>query len=223
MIAFAGQAHTLSPLEELYKFYPPKLPLGDGTALGKALDFLMQEIEHSVQKTTLETKGDWKPIIFLFTDGVPTDNPQAAIDKWNKQYRNRCNLVVVSLGMGSDTQLLSKLTPHVLRLRECSPDTFKEFFKWVTASVKTSSVSLTSSGEDELRLAPVKGINLEKVDPNTKCQHIEEFITLFVKCCQKKNDFLIKYQNKARQDLRSTGAQNSQYILLGAYPIDSAL
>ena len=29
-------------------------------------------------KTTLEKKGDWKPIVFLFTDGTPTDDPSSA-------------------------------------------------------------------------------------------------------------------------------------------------
>ncbi|MDE7108445.1 MAG: VWA domain-containing protein, partial [Muribaculaceae bacterium] len=74
IIAFAGKALTLSPLTELYKFYPPTLPIGGGTSLGAGLDALMREIDSSVVKTTMEKKGDWKPIVFLFTDGNPTDN-----------------------------------------------------------------------------------------------------------------------------------------------------
>ena len=75
VIAFAGKAKSLSPLTELYKFYPPTFPIGGGTSLGAALDFLMDDIDRNVVKTTEERKGDWKPIIFLFTDGTPTDNP----------------------------------------------------------------------------------------------------------------------------------------------------
>ena len=78
VIAFAGKAKSLSPLTELYKFYPPTFPIGGGTFLGAALDFLMNDIDRNVVKTTQERKGDWKPIIFLFTDGTPTDNPSAA-------------------------------------------------------------------------------------------------------------------------------------------------
>ena len=77
VIAFAGKARTLQPLTELYKFYPPVFPVGGGTSLGAALNFLMDDIDKSVVKTTLEQKGDWKPIIFLFTDGTPTDDPFA--------------------------------------------------------------------------------------------------------------------------------------------------
>ena len=78
VIVFAGKAKVLSPLTELYKFYPPQFPIGGGTSLGTALDCLMNDIDKSVKKTTVEMKGDWKPIIFLFTDGMPTDNPQQA-------------------------------------------------------------------------------------------------------------------------------------------------
>ena len=86
VIVFAGKEKVLSPLTELYKFYPPQFPIGGGTSLGTALDCLMNDIDKSVKKTTVEMKGDWKPIIFLFTDGMPTDNPQQAFNRWNAHY-----------------------------------------------------------------------------------------------------------------------------------------
>ena len=39
IIAFAGKAKVLSPLTELYKFYPPTFPIGGGTSLGKGLNW----------------------------------------------------------------------------------------------------------------------------------------------------------------------------------------
>ena len=98
VVAFAGRAKSLSPLTELYKFYPPKFPIGGGTALGTALNYLMDDMERSVQKTTLEVKGDWKPIIFLFTDGTPTDDPTSAIEKWQRHYKTKCHMVCISIG-----------------------------------------------------------------------------------------------------------------------------
>ena len=38
VIVFAGKEKVLSPLTELYKFYPPQFPIGGGTSLGTALD-----------------------------------------------------------------------------------------------------------------------------------------------------------------------------------------
>ena len=42
VVAFAGKATSLSPLTELYKFYPPIFPIGGGTSLGAALNYLME-------------------------------------------------------------------------------------------------------------------------------------------------------------------------------------
>ena len=114
VIAFAGKAKSLSPLTELYKFYPPTFPIGGGTSLGAALDFLMDDIDRNVVKTTEERKGDWKPIIFLFTDGTPTDNPSAAFARWNNKYRRKANLVAISIGNNVNTQLLGQISDNVL-------------------------------------------------------------------------------------------------------------
>src|SRR3990172_4085766 len=115
IIIFAGKAKIIANLLELYNFYPPKLPIGGGTAFGNALNFLMNDIDASIQKTTLEQKGDWKPIIFLFTDGNPTDNVDSAFDRWNKLYRSSAYLVAISLGNNTDTSLLGRITKNVLR------------------------------------------------------------------------------------------------------------
>ena len=133
IIGFAGKAKSLMPLTELFKFYPPTLPIGGGTSLGNAMNFLMDELDHSIQKTTLEVKGDWKPIIFLFTDGTPTDNPDRAFQRWNDKYRKSCNLIAISIGDNVDTQMLGQITDNVLRLNDIDNNSFKAFFKWVAA------------------------------------------------------------------------------------------
>ena len=69
VIVFAGKAKSLSPLTELYKFYPPTFPIGGGTSLGAALNYLMDDMDKTLVKTTLDKKGDWKPIIFPLLSG----------------------------------------------------------------------------------------------------------------------------------------------------------
>lgn len=56
VIAFAGKAKSVTPLTELYKFYPSTFPIGGGTSLGAALNFLMDDMDKSLVKTTLEKK-----------------------------------------------------------------------------------------------------------------------------------------------------------------------
>ena len=116
IIAFAGKAKCISPLTELYKFYPPIFPIGGGTSLGVALNFLMDDMDKNLVKTTTEQKGDWKPIVFLFTDGTPTDNPSSAFARWNNSYRRKANIVAISIGDNVNTQLLGQISDNVLRL-----------------------------------------------------------------------------------------------------------
>lgn len=221
VIAFAGKACVLMPLTELFKFYPPILPIGSGTSLGCALDFLMNDIDHSVQKTTMEIKGDWKPIVFLFTDGTPTDNPDRAFRRWNEKYRKHCNLVAISLGENVDTQLLGRITDNVLRLKDTDDNSYKAFFKWVTASIKTSSVSVAESANDELTLAPIDGIKLEKVDVKESCTVDENFAVVTGKCQTTKHLYLIKYAKRIKPlDINGLERFNvADYKLVGAYPI----
>lgn len=222
VMVFAGKAQSLSPLTELYIFYPPKFPIGGGTSLGTALNLLMDDIDKSVQKTTADMKGDWKPIIFLFTDGTPTDNPNPAIERWQKHFKSKCNLVCISLGDNADTNLLGKLTENVLRLKDTDEYSFKVFFKWVTASIKTSSVSVTDTGIDDLQLAPIDGINLEKVNTAESPVVDENFAVLLGKCSNTKKTYLVKYAKRIGniQGLESLGIKATDYKLVGAYHVD---
>lgn len=221
IIAFAGKAHNISPLEELYKFYPPELPVGDGTSLGEALHCLMSDMSKSIQKTTMEAKGDWKPIIFLFTDGVPTDDPSKAIEKWNSKYRKYCNLIAISIGEGVDTYVLGQLTDNVLRLKETDKSAFKEFFKWVTASIKTSSMSVSDYSDDDVKLAPTDGINLEKVDPHEHFMVDENYVVLHGKCTSTGKSYLVKYGRSEQRQNEDSPVDNALFNLIGSYAITS--
>ncbi len=221
IIAFAGKAKVLSPLTELYKFYPPTFPIGGGTSLGAGLEALMNDLDTSIQKTTMERKGDWKPIIFLFTDGNPTDNYQAAFRRWNEKYRKHCSLVAISLGDNVNVLTLAQITNDILLLKETDAESFSKFFKWVTASIKTTSMSVSEQSTDEVKLAPTTGINLEKVNPNEHKGTVDEnFAVLHGRCQTTKKDYLVKYARRAgdfpgREEFAST-----TFRLVGAYPID---
>lgn len=222
IIAFAGKAVTLSPLTELYKFYPPIFPIGGGTALGAGLEALMDDMDRSVQKTTMEQKGDWKPIIFLFTDGNPTDNYQAAFRIWNDRYRRHCNLVAISIGDNVNTSILAQITDDILLLKETDAESFSKFFKWVTASIQTTSMSVSEQNTDGVKLAPTSGINLEKVDPKkARTDRTDEnFVVLHGRCQNTKGDYLVKYAKHSKPFEGMEMFAATDFKLLGAYPID---
>ncbi len=221
IIVFAGKAKVLSPLTELYKFYPPVFPVGGGTSLGAGLEALMRDIDASVQKTTLETKGDWKPIIFLFTDGNPNDSYQAAFKRWNEKYRRHCSLIAVSLGDNVNTRILSQITEDILLLKQTDAESFSKFFKWVTASIKTTSVSVCEQNADTIKLAPTTGINLEKIDPNQHAGTTDEnFVVLHGRCQTTRNEYLVKYAKHSEPLKGLEMFSATDFKLVGAYPID---
>lgn len=222
VIAFAGKATSLSPLTELYKFYPPTFPVGGGTSLGTAMNYLMDDLDKSIQKTTLEMKGDWKPIIFLFTDGNPTDEYMDAFNRWNAKYRKSCNLIAISIGDNVNTQMLGQITDNVLRLKDTDAESFNQFFKWVTASIKATSVSVTDYSNDDVQLATTNGINLEKVDTKKVCKIDENFVVLLGKCQTTKQNYLVKYAKRmSKVEMEGLGDVDTRFFkLVGAYPID---
>jgi uncharacterized protein YegL len=227
IIAFAGKAKKLISMEELPQIYPPRLPVGGGTSLGSALIFLMNDIDASIQKTTMETKGDWKPIIFLFTDGNPTDEYQAAFDRWNRKYRHGANLIVISIGNNANMNIFGKISETVLVLKDTGNESFRQFFKWITASIKTSSISVSETNSDELQLAPIKDDTLVKIDLN---KHLpvkidDNFAVILAKCQATERHYLIKYQQRFVPSESADFIPNAkvqQYRLVGAFPVDNS-
>lgn len=221
IIAFAGKAKVLSPLTELYKFYPPAFPIGGGTSLGKGLECLMEDMDRNIQKTTLEQKGDWKPIIFLFTDGNPTDDYAEAFRRWNEKYRKHCSLVAVSIGDNVNVLTLAQITNDILLLKDTDPQSFSEFFKWITASIKTTSMSVSEQNTDGIKLAPTTCINLEKVDPREHSGTVDDnFVVLHGRCQTTRHDYLIKYARRQRLFEGRALYNDINFRLVGAYAVD---
>ena len=49
-----------------------------------------------VRQTTPEQKGDWRPMVFLFTDGEPTDSWQAPVERFKQA--NKATLIACGAG-----------------------------------------------------------------------------------------------------------------------------
>lgn len=145
VITFDSDARQTVPLTELSQFNPPALSATGTTAMGAALTLLSERIEAEVTKTTADTKGDWKPVVFLMTDGSPTDNLTVGIDALKKVKVG--TFVACAAGPGAETKELSRITETVVRLDTADSNTIKAFFKWVSASISTSSQKVENNKE----------------------------------------------------------------------------
>ena len=114
-------------------FKEPELTAGGATALGGALHVLADCIRTEVRTSTATQKGDWKPLVFLLTDGAPTDN----LD-----------------GANANTNTLRKITNNVLMMNNLTAGDLAAFFAWVSGSIKASSKSIDAKPGEAIQLPP---------------------------------------------------------------------
>lgn len=146
VITFDSSARQLMPLTELAMFQMPDIQAAGTTALGEALSLLANKASSEVAKTTADVKGDWKPLVFLMTDGEPTDSWQNGLSEFKKQKFGM--VVACAAGQGANTDVLKQITDVVVQLDTADSATIKAFFKWVSASVSTGSQKIEATGKD---------------------------------------------------------------------------
>lgn len=226
IIVFAGQPKTLVPLQEIVNFYPPRFPIGSGTSLSKGLGHLMYELRSNIVKTSYEQKGDWKPIIFLFTDGVPTDDSTAAINEWKRNWQRSANMIAISFGNEANTALLGQLTDEIHLFKNTSTQAYKEFFRWVSDSIKTSSISVESNSSG-FELAKTSGDAVSKIDLTKQVRQPafvdDNFVVLAAKCQNSNRPYLMKYKRYLDEgNIGGMDLYTKSYRLTGAFPVDNS-
>ena len=140
VITFNETAQQLVPLTPVTSFHLPAFQAGGRTALGAGLRLLEQCIDTEVSKSTATVKGDCKPLVFLMTDGLPTDEWASVAQELRAKKIGR--IVACAAGAGADTSLLAEITGEVFHLNTSHPEAFKQFFQWVSSSIKMASQSI---------------------------------------------------------------------------------
>jgi uncharacterized protein YegL len=158
VITFASAANQIVPLTPLTSFTPPHLSAGGGTALGGAFRTLGQALDREIIPNTETKKGDYKPLVFLLTDGEPTDTWEPEVSAFQARGERKAGAIIaLGCGEGVNVRVLQRITPQVLLMQDVTPDNLKAFFKWVSASVTTASKSAaapTGSAEATATLPP---------------------------------------------------------------------
>lgn len=146
VITFGTTAQQLIPLTDLASFQMVDLKASGTTSLGEALSLVSQKMDTEVMKTTAEQKGDWKPLVFIMTDGVPTDEWQQGLTSF--QQRKTAFTVACAAGGNADTSVLKQITDNVVSLDTADSQSISRFFAWVTASIGVSSTKVEDTGRE---------------------------------------------------------------------------
>lgn len=157
VITFSKEAKQTVPLTELTRFTPPHLVTAYGTFLGAALRQLRQAMEREIRPNKPDQKGDYKPLVFLMTDGHPADEWQVEAQILKNQTRHKvANIIALGCGPYVNQDVLKQITEIVLLMRNVTAENMRAFFQWVSASVRVASVPVDGAraGEAQAHLPP---------------------------------------------------------------------
>jgi len=157
IITFDTEAREHSPLTALedFQFSDISVPSAGGTFTGAALECLIQCVDRDIQRSDGDQKGDWRPLVFLMTDGTPSD--AYAYGEAIKVLKTRSFGAIIACAVGPKAkhEPLKLLTSQVVALETLDSTAFAGFFKWVSASVSSGSSSAgVNSGTDNLPPPP---------------------------------------------------------------------
>lgn len=155
IITFDREVKELVALTELATFQLPEIscPQSGPTHTGKGLELLYEKVTNEVRKGSTTQKGDWRPLLFIFTDGKPSDVQlyREMIPKIKSL--NFGAIVACAAGSFSDNTILKELTENVVHLDTADSSTLKQFFKWVSDTIEQGSKS-QGTGESVTLPAP---------------------------------------------------------------------
>jgi uncharacterized protein YegL len=143
IITFDREVKELVPLTELASFQLPEItcPQSGPTNMGEALNILAVKIPNEVRKGTSEQKGDWKPLLFIMTDGSPSDLAafKEAVPKIKAISFGA--IVACAAGPKAKDEALKEITDTVVHLDTADSSTLKQFFKWVSDTIEQGNKS----------------------------------------------------------------------------------
>jgi uncharacterized protein YegL len=195
VITFAAKARQLFPLTEVPLVRPPALSIRPGTCLGAALDLLREAIGREVAKTTAEEKGDFKPLVFILTDGYPTDDWEGPLRRLKAAKPSLATIYAIGCGEEEDIdfETLSQIADVCIHTLSTSSDDLARLFIWLSASVQSQSVS--PEGRISLEKVPLeKGMELIDTERPPRFEGRNRWFYLHAKCRQNGKPYLKRFR-----------------------------
>lgn len=143
IITFDRDIKEVVPLTELAAFQLPEItcPQSGPTHTGKALEVLYEKVKTEIRKGSPTEKGDWKPLLFVITDGKPSDLMLYREMLPKIKSLNFGAIVCCAAGAQANDSLLQELTSDVVHLDTADSAHLKQFFKWVSETIEQGNKS----------------------------------------------------------------------------------
>ncbi len=147
IVTFDSLIKEVLPLTALKQTVLPEIvcPDSGATFLGEGLERICQKIDAEVRLSSVPDEGDWRPLLFIMTDGKPSDT--LAFSEAIPEIKRRpfAKIIACAAGYKADASSLKRLTDTVVSLDTMDSSTFSGFFQWVSATVTANQTPSTSS------------------------------------------------------------------------------
>ena len=157
IITFGGAAKIVAPFAPISTICdnPPTLNANGSTPLGAALALADKELKE--RRRLYKTKGisSYKPWVILMTDGYPNDNwtePAQSMRTLGEQ--RKLQFIGIGIGPEADFEALRGIVPAHPGPVKLKGLCFREFFSWLTDSLKSVSASSVAD-QDKIQLGNV--------------------------------------------------------------------
>ena len=144
IITFDREARLVLPLTAVAELQLPALetPGSGPTMTGEALELLCQRADAEVRVQSADVKRDWRPLLFIMTDGAPSDTQKYKEMVPECQKRGFAAITACAAGLKAKIDPLKDLATNVVSLDICDGATFAQFFQWVSASISSGAQSV---------------------------------------------------------------------------------
>ena len=210
IITFSRYAKQEFPLTDLMTLQVPKLTIRPGTAIGAALYLLKQCIEKEVRRTTSEVKGDYKPLVFIFTDGQPTDEWRHAAEQILSNKRVKiANMYAIGCGPDVDTNILQQITDITFMMKGMTREDWHKVFIWLSASIQTASQAI--GNEQSINLPALPDVLEEVTEPVSLENSQPRQVFLHAFCSNEKKPYLMRFGRRG---------ETSRYVAICSHPLE---
>jgi uncharacterized protein YegL len=156
IITFDHQVKELLPLQPLESAQVDdiELPRSGATHMGEGLNKVCDCVERDVITSAADKKGDFRPMLFVMTDGAPSDLMD--FDTAVKRIKGMkfSEIIACAAGPKAKQDHLKKFATKTVSLETMDSTGFATYFRWVSASIAANASGHQNGTEGDITLPP---------------------------------------------------------------------
>lgn len=159
IVTFGGMVQVHTPFQNMSTIQVEQLYASGGTPMGEAVETAMDLIEERKDEYKRKGVSYYRPWLFLFSDGQPTDYYKKSAQALKMANANKGLLSFgIGIGGGCDMNTLAEFCPDERPPVKLNDVNFKEFFLWLSASLRQVSSSVPGT---QIKLPPTDGWTID--------------------------------------------------------------